>query len=104
MAPLGAATATATATATETETATETVKAGVSLMLAIPARMIALSVILAPPLSRRLTIIFGLAYTGIEVMTLTSPHLFYKVVVVSEVFTSLAIVALAARWPKASEQ
>jgi hypothetical protein len=46
----------------------------------------------------------GLAYTGIEVMTLTSPHLFYKVVVVSEVFTSLAIVALAARWPKASEQ
>jgi hypothetical protein len=84
--------------------ASEAVMVGVSAMLAIPALMIALSVLLPRPASRWLNGLFGLIYTAIEVLTLTSPHLFYKMVVVLEIAATLTIVALAWRWPREEAQ
>jgi hypothetical protein len=80
--------------------ATETVMVGVSTMLAIPALMIGLSVLLPSQISRWLNVVFGLVYTAIEALTLTSPHLFYKIVVALEIAASVGIVALALLWPK----
>lgn len=82
--------------------ATEPVMVGVSLMLAIAALMIALSVLLPGQISRWLNVVLGAAYTAIEVLTLTSPYLFYKIVVVLEIIITLGIVAIAWRWPKES--
>lgn len=80
--------------------ATETVMVGVSTMLAIPALMIGLSVLLPRQISRWLNVVFGVVYTAIEALTLTSPHLFYKIVVALEIAVTLGIVALALRWSK----
>jgi len=78
--------------------ATETVMVGVSTMLAIPAMMIGLSVLLPTQISKWLNVVFGVVYTAIEVLTLTSPHLFYKIVVALEITVTLGIVVLAWRW------
>ena len=78
--------------------ASEAVMVGLSLMLAIPALMIALSSLAARPFSRWLNVALGAAFTGIEILTLTSPHLFYKIVVGLEIATSMTIVILALRW------
>jgi hypothetical protein len=81
--------------------ATEGVLVGVSLMLAIPALMIALSVLLPAPASRWLNAGFGAIYTAIQALTLTGDALFYRIVVVMEIAVTLTIVTLALRWPKA---
>jgi len=78
--------------------ATEAVMVGVSMVLAIPALMIALSVVLPRSFSRWLNVVFGVIYAAIAALTLSSPHLFYKIVVVLEIAVSLGIVALAWRW------
>lgn len=83
--------------------ATDQVMVGVSIMLAIPALMIALSVLLPRRWSRWLNVGFAVVYTLIEVLTLTSPHLFYRIVVVLEIIMSLAILALALRWSAAGD-
>ena len=80
--------------------ATEPVLAAVALMLAIPALMIFLSATLRPVLSRLLNVILGLAYTGIEFLTLTRAPLFYRIVVVLEIALTVLIVWHALRWPK----
>lgn len=84
--------------------ATESVMVGVSLMLAIAALMIALSVLLPSQISRWLNVVLGATYTAIEVLTLTSPYLFYKIVVVLEIIITLGIVAIAWRWPRESRR
>lgn len=84
--------------------ATESVMVGVSLMLTITALMIALSVLLPSQISRWLNVVLGAAYTAIEVLTLTSPYLFYKIVVVLEILLTLGIVAIAWRWPRESRR
>lgn len=81
--------------------ATEGVLVGVSLMLAIPALMIALSVLLPAAASRWLNVGFGAIYTVIEALTLTADALFYRIVVVMEIAVTLTIVTLALRWPRA---
>ena len=80
--------------------ATELVLAGVALMLAIPAVMIFLSATLRPLLSRWLNVTLGLAYTGIEVLTLSGAPLFYRIVVVLEIALTVLIIWHALRWPK----
>ena len=80
--------------------ATPGVLVGVSIMLAIPALMILLSVALPAPASRWLNIVFGLAYTVIEVLTFLGPALFYSIVVALEIGLTLFIVWRAVRWPK----
>ena len=80
--------------------ATTPVLVGVSIMLAIPALMISLSV-LAPPMASRWSNVFtGLAYTAIEVLTFNGPALFYKIVVGLEIVLTVLIVWCALRWPK----
>lgn len=80
--------------------ASEPVMVGVSLMLATPALMIALSVLLPRQVARVANVTFGAAYTIIEILTLSSPHLFYKIVVGMEIVCTLGIIVLALRWPK----
>ena len=70
---------------------------GVSLMLAIPALMIGLSVLLPGQISRWLNVAVGVAYTAIELLTLSSPHLFYKIIVLLEIAATLGIVVMAWR-------
>ena len=80
--------------------ATPGVLVGVSIMLAIPALMILLSVALPATASRWLNIVFGLAYTAIEVLTFLGPAPFYSIVVALEIGLTLFIVWRALRWPK----
>jgi len=80
--------------------ATTGVLVGVSILLAIPALMILLSVALPAPASRWLNIVFGLAYTVVEVLTFVGPALFYSIVVALEIGLTLFIVWRAVSWPK----
>jgi Family of unknown function (DUF6326) len=80
--------------------ATDLVLVIVSILLAIPALMIALSALLPPRASRWLNVLLGLAYVGIEILTLTKSALFYKIVVVIEIMLTVLIVWYALRWPK----
>jgi Family of unknown function (DUF6326) len=80
--------------------ATEPVMVGVSMLLAVPTLMIFLSVALAPPVSRRLNIMLGLAYTAIEALTLFGSRPFYQIVVALEIALTVLIVWCAWRWPK----
>jgi hypothetical protein len=73
---------------------------GVSMMLAIPALMIFLSVSLPPLLSRWLNVILGVAYTAIEALTLPHSPLFYTIVVTVEIALTVLVVWYALRWPK----
>jgi hypothetical protein len=75
--------------------------AGVSIMLAIPSLMIFLSVSLPPLISRWINVVFGLAYTAIEALTLPHSALFYRIVVVLEMALTMLIVWYASRWPRA---
>ena len=80
--------------------ATQGVLLGTSLMLAIPAVMIFLSVALPPVLNRRLNIAVGAFYTGIILITMWSWAFFVFYGVIEVLLTSL-VVYYALRWPKA---
>jgi Family of unknown function (DUF6326) len=80
--------------------ATPRVLVGVSILLAIPALMILLSVALPAGASRWLNIVFGLTYTVVEALTFRGPELFYKIVVAFEIAVTLFIVWRALRWPR----
>jgi hypothetical protein len=80
--------------------ASASVLVGVSMMLAIPALMIFLSVSLPPLLSRWLNVILGVAYTAIEALTLPHSPLFYRIVVTFEIALTVLVVWYALRWPK----
>lgn len=79
---------------------TQGVLLGTSLMLAIPAVMIFLSVALKPALIRWLNIVFGAVYTVIILVTMWgwAFYIFYGVIEVT--LTSLAV-WYAWRWPTA---
>ena len=80
--------------------ATDGVLVAVSIMLAIPALMISLSVIAPPTVSRWLNVAFALIYTGIEILTFRGGYLAYQVMVALEIVTTLLILGLALRWPR----
>ena len=75
---------------------------GVSMMLAIPSLMIFLSVAMPALVSRWLNVLFGVAYTGIEVMTFVGSPPFYQIVVGFEIFATLSIIWFALKWPRAA--
>ncbi len=81
--------------------ATPAVLSAVSLMMAIPALMTMLSLLLPPFFNRWLNIVLGLVYTAIMVLTMVggAPP-FYLLLGVIEVALTLAIVACAWRWPR----
>ncbi|MCW3848749.1 DUF6326 family protein [Sphingomonas sp. LB-2] len=78
--------------------ATETLLIIVSVLLAVPALMIALSVLLPAPVSRWLNVLLGVAYTAVEVLTVGKSHPAYQMVVALEIATTLMIIWLAVRW------
>jgi len=80
--------------------ASPAVLAGLSIMLAIPALMIFLSVSLPTPISRWLNLVLGVVYTVIEALTLPDAALFYRLVVVLEMALTVLIVWYAMRWPR----
>jgi hypothetical protein len=80
--------------------ATDAVLIGVAVLMAIPALMIFLSAALPPIASKWLKVVFGLAYTGIEALTLIGSRPFYQLIVVLEIVLSALIVWTALRWPR----
>jgi hypothetical protein len=62
--------------------------------------MIFLSAALPPIASKWLNVVFGLAYTGIEALTLIGSRPFYQLIVVLEIVLSALIVWTALRWPR----
>ena len=75
-----------------------------SLLLAIPALMVFLSVILKPMTNRLLNIIFGSFFTAIMVLiaiaSITPWRTFYVFLAVVESCLTVIIVLLAWKWPK----
>ncbi|MBL0118797.1 MAG: hypothetical protein IPP89_07390 [Saprospiraceae bacterium] len=77
-----------------------------SVLLAIPALMVFLSIILKPKINRQLNIVFGIFYTAIMILiaitSITPWRTFYVfLAIVESVITSL-IVFYAWKWPKIS--
>ena len=75
-----------------------------SIVLAIPAIMIALSIILKPKINRILNIIFGTLFTLmmllIAINSLTAWYSFYVFLAILESFITLLIVCYAWKWPR----
>ena len=80
--------------------ATDTILIAVAILLAIPALMIYLSSALPATVSRWSNIGFGVAYTGVELLTFVGSRPFYQMVVVFEIIVTLLIVWTALRWPR----
>ena len=78
---------------------TQGVLLGTSVMLAIPALMIFLSVALKPQLNRWLNIVFGVVYTIIILLTMWRWvfFIFYGVI---EISLTLLVVWYAWKWPR----
>ncbi len=77
---------------------------GASVLLAIPALMVMLSLLLKPKISRWLNIIFGIFFTGIMVLiactNTKSWYTFYVFLAIVESLVTLQIVWYAWKWPK----
>lgn len=80
--------------------ATPGVLTGVSLMMAIPSLMIALSLLLPASICRWACVVLGLFYTAIMAVSFPGSELFYKVLAVIEMTLTLAITVVAIRWPQ----
>ena len=73
---------------------------GLSLMMAVPSLMIALSLLLPPSICRSASVILGTAYTGIMAISLPGSEPFYKTLGMIEIALTLAIAVVAFRWPR----
>lgn len=77
---------------------------GASVLLAIPAVMVCLSVLLKPVLNRWLNIIFGVFFTAIMVLiaftSLTDWRIFYVFLAIVESIITSLIVWYAWKWPR----
>ncbi|WP_424683457.1 DUF6326 family protein [Frateuria sp. YIM B11624] len=74
----------------------------VSVLVAIPAAMIFLSLALPPLLARWLNILIGAALTAIVLATLPGAWAFYVFMSLVEIALQLGIVCYAWRWPRQS--
>lgn len=82
--------------------ATPAVLVGMSVMMAIPALMIFLSLVLPPAICRWASITFGIAYSCIMILTLPGAPPYYLFFAVLEISMTLLIAVTAWRWPKAA--
>lgn len=80
--------------------ATAGVLTSVSLMMAVPSLMVALSLLLPARVCRWACIILGLFYTAIMAVSLPGSELFYKVLAAIEMALTLTITIVAVRWPR----
>ncbi len=75
-----------------------------SVLLAIPALMIFLSILLKPAINRLLNIIFGILYTSmmilIAITSISSWYTFYVFLAILESLITFLIVWYAWKWPK----
>jgi len=79
---------------------TQGVLLGTSILMAIPAVMVFLSLVLAPRLNRAANIVLGVCYSIIMLVTMPGAWSFYVFLGVVEVALSALIVWHAWRWPR----
>jgi hypothetical protein len=84
--------------------ATQGVLVGVAAMMAMPAVMVFLSLVLKPIVNRGLNIVLGAAYTAIMLMTMRGAWTFYVFLGVIEVVLTALIVWHAWKWPRSGGQ
>ena len=80
--------------------ATPAVLTGVSVMMAVPSLMVALSLLLPAHICRWACIVLGLFYTAIMAVSLPGSEPFYKVLAAIDIVLTLAITVVAVRWPQ----
>jgi hypothetical protein len=80
--------------------ATDGVLIGVSILMAIPALMVFLSVGLPAVVSRWANMVLGVVYAVIQVLTLFGSPPFYNMVVMFEIALCMLIAWYAFRWPR----
>lgn len=79
---------------------TQGVLLGTAILMAIPAVMVFLSLVLTPGVNRWVNIVLGLVYTLIMLITMPGAWAFYIFLGIVEVVLSLLIVWNAWKWPK----
>ncbi len=72
----------------------------ISMMMAVPALMIALSILLPPTFAKWLNVLLGIAYAAILALTLPGAPLFYWGYGALEIPLSMLISIIALTWPK----
>lgn len=72
----------------------------ISMMMAVPALMVALSILLPPVVAKWLNVVLGIAYAAILAVTLPGAPLFYWGYGALEIPVSVLITILALTWPK----
>ena len=75
---------------------------GMAALMAIPASMIVLSLVLPATISRWLNILFGAVYSAIMVLAVQGSWHFYLFFGCVEIALTLAIVWQAWKWPQSS--
>ncbi len=78
---------------------TQGVLVGTSILMAIPAIMVFLSLALKANLNRLLNMIFGIVYTIIMLITMPGAWTFYIVLGAIEIILTLLIFWYALKWP-----
>lgn len=73
---------------------------GTSIVIAIPALMVFLSLVLKPALNRWLNIILSVFYIALMIFTMQGAWLYYKFLGVIEIVLSSLIIWYAWTWPK----
>lgn len=81
-------------------TVTQGVLVGTSIMMAIPALMVFLSLVLKPVVNRWLNMILGILYALIMILTMPGAWWFYIILGIIEIGLSLMIFGYALRWPQ----
>ena len=83
---------------------TQGVLFGAAALLAVPALMVALSLLLAPRLCRVLNLAFGVLFTLIMLAILPRVWLFYQFFATVEIIITCSIVWQAWKWPRSSHE
>lgn len=76
----------------------------ISMMMAVPALMVALSILLPAVVAKWLNIVLGIAYAAILAVTLPGAPLFYWGYGALEIPVSLLITLVALNWPKSDPE
>lgn len=81
----------------------QTVLLGTSLLMAVPAVMIFVSLILKPKANRIVNITFGILYVAVMVALVQGEWLYYIFMGIVEIILTALIVWLAIKWPRLEE-
>jgi len=84
--------------------ANEPAMLAISMMMAVPALMVALSILLPAVVAKWLNVVLGVAYAAILAVTLPGAPLFYWGYGALEIPVSLLITLVALNWPKSGRE